>query len=166
MDALWETDDLRELLTLCQRNRQVLQQIKGLHLLTSVKSWIAHQRSRNTLAGSKKNMAATYDYPPELFQSFTDKMMTYSSGWWGSEDMSLDEAQVNKYNRVLEKIGPPPQSILEMGCGWGYFLKLAAARGYRVTGCTVSRRQYEYARELNREAIASGQVILCSRTTE
>jgi cyclopropane-fatty-acyl-phospholipid synthase len=160
MDALWETDDLREVLTLCQRNRQVLQQIKGLHLLTSVKSWIAHQRSRNTLAGSKKNMAATYDYPPELFQSFTDKMMTYSSGWWGSEDMSLDEAQVNKYNRILEKIGPPPQSILEMGCGWGYFLKLAATRGYRVTGCTVSRRQYEYARELNREAIASGQVIL------
>ena len=47
-----------------------------------------------------------------------------------------------------------------MGCGWGYFLKLAAARGYRVTGCTVSRRQYEYARELNHEAIAAGQVTL------
>lgn len=160
MDALWETEDLCALLTLCQRNRQVLEHIRGLRLLAAVKSWIGHRRSRNTLAGSKKNMAATYDYPPALFQTFTDKMMTYSSGWWGGQDMSLDDAQVNKYNRILERIGPPPQHILEMGCGWGYFLKLAAARGYRVTGCTVSRQQYEYAQELNRDAMAAEQVSL------
>jgi len=160
MGELWKTDDLCALLTLCQRNRQVLEKIKGLRLMTAVKSWIAHQTSRNTLAGSKKNMAATYDYPPALFLAFTDKMMTYSSGWWGGRDMTLDEAQVNKYNRILEKIGPPPQHILEMGCGWGYFLKLAAARGYRVTGCTISRKQYEYGRELNHDAIAAGQVTV------
>lgn len=160
MDELWETDDLRKFLTFCERNRQAFKQLRSLKLLNRVKSWIAHHRSRNTLAGSKKNMAATYDYPPELFQAFTDKMMTYSSGWWGGVDMSLDEAQVNKYDRILDRIGPAPQHILEMGCGWGYFLKLAAARGYRVTGCTVSRRQYEYAKDLNREAIAAGQVTL------
>ena len=68
------------MLTLCQRNRQILEQIGRLRLLAAVKSWIAHQRSRNTLAGSKNNMAATYDYPPALFRTFTDKMMTYSSG--------------------------------------------------------------------------------------
>jgi cyclopropane-fatty-acyl-phospholipid synthase len=160
MEGLWETDDLRELLMVCQRNRRILQQITGMRLLSGVKSWINYRGNRNTLAGSKKNMAATYDYPPELFQTFTDKMMTYSSAWWGSREMSFDDAQVNKYNRILEKIGPPPQHILEMGCGWGYFLQLAAARGYRVTGCTVSRQQYEYGRELNRDAIAAGQVTL------
>ena len=32
--------------------------------------------------------------------------------------------------------------------------------GYEVTGCTISRRQYEYASELNRERIASGQVTV------
>ncbi|MBV8089823.1 MAG: class I SAM-dependent methyltransferase [Alphaproteobacteria bacterium] len=160
MDGLWEADDLRALLTLCQRNREVLEKVRGLRLLTAVKSWIAHQRSRNTLAGSKKNMAASYDYPPALFRTFTDKMMTYSGAWWGGQEMSYDDAQLNKYNRILEKIGPPPQHILEMGCGWGYFLQLAAARGYRVTGCTVSRQQYEYGRELNRDAIAAGQVSL------
>jgi cyclopropane-fatty-acyl-phospholipid synthase len=160
MDELWETDDLPALLTFCQRNRPVLLQIRGLRLLNGISSWIAHQGSRNTLIGSKRNMAATYDYPPALFQTFTDRMMTYSSGWWGGEDMSLDDAQVNKYNRILKHIGPAPQHILEMGCGWGYFLQLAAARGYRVTGCTVSRQQYEYALRLNREAIATGQVTL------
>jgi cyclopropane-fatty-acyl-phospholipid synthase len=160
MDGLWETDDLCALLTLCQRNGKVLENIRGLRLLTAVKSWIVHQRHRNTLAGSKKNMAATYDYPPALFRTFNDKMMTYSGAWWGGQEMSYDDAQINKYNRILEKIGPAPQHILEMGCGWGYFLQLAAARGYRVTGCTVSRRQYEYGRELNRDAITAGQVTL------
>jgi cyclopropane-fatty-acyl-phospholipid synthase len=160
MDELWETDDLREFLTFCERNREPLKQLRSLNLLNRVRSWIAHQSRRNTLAGSKKNMAATYDYPPELFQAFTDKMMTYSSGWWGGVNMSLDDAQVNKYNRILDRIGPPPQHILEMGCGWGYFLRLAAARGYRVTGCTISRRQYEYAKDLNRAAIATGQITL------
>jgi cyclopropane-fatty-acyl-phospholipid synthase len=86
-------------------------------------------------------MAASYDYPPELYQSYTDRMMTYSSGWWDSQEMSLDDAQVNKYNRILSRIGPPPQHVLELGCGWGYFLDLAAERGYEVTGCTISRRQ-------------------------
>ena len=47
-----------------------------------------------------------------------------------------------------------------MGCGWGYFLKLAASRGYRVTGCTISQRQHEYAQELNSKEIASGQVTV------
>jgi cyclopropane-fatty-acyl-phospholipid synthase len=160
MDELWDTDDLQGFLTFCERNREAFKQLRSLNLPNRIKSWIAHHRNHNTLAGSKKNMAATYDYPPELFQAFTDKMMTYSSGWWGGVDMSLDDAQVHKYNRILDRIGPPPQHILEMGCGWGYFLKLAAGRGYRVTGCTVSRRQYEYARDLNREEIAAGQVIL------
>jgi cyclopropane-fatty-acyl-phospholipid synthase len=160
MDGLWETDDLRDLLMFCQRNRQVLQEIRGLRLLNAIRSWIVHLHSRNTLTGSKRNMAATYDYPPELFKTFTDKMMTYSSGWWDGKKMSLDDAQVNKYNRILNHIGPAPQHILDMGCGWGYFLQLAAARGYRVTGCTVSSQQYEYALQLNREAIEAGKVTL------
>jgi cyclopropane-fatty-acyl-phospholipid synthase len=67
---------------------------------------------------------------------------------------------VNKYERILSKIGPPPQHVLEMGCGWGSFLHLAAARGYTITGCTLSRRQHEYALELNREAIAEGRVTV------
>jgi len=87
-------------------------------------------------------------------------MMTYSSGWWDGKEMSLEDAQINKYDRILSRLGPPPQHILEMGCGWGYFLKLAASRGYKVTGCTVSKRQNEYAQELNKEEIASGRVTV------
>lgn len=160
MANLWETPDLPAFLTFCQRNRDEFARLTRFDLLNTVLSRVARLTSRNSLAGSRQNMAATYDYPPELYQSYTDRMMTYSSGWWDGREMSLDDAQVNKYERILDRIGPPPRHILEMGCGWGYFLQLAASRGYRITGCTISRRQYEYARDLNRKEIDAGQVTV------
>ena len=160
MANLWETPDLQALLTFCQRNRDEFARLTRFDLLNKLVSRATRLTTRNTFVGSKRNIAATYDYPPELYQSYTDRMMTYSSGWWDGREMSLDDAQVNKYNRILSRIGPPPQHILEMGCGWGYFLKLAASRGYRISGCTISQRQYDYARELNRREIASGQVTV------
>jgi len=160
MANLWETPDLRAFLTFCQRNRDEFARVTKFDFLNKILSRAATLTSKNSFTGSKKNMAASYDYPPELYQSYTDRMMTYSSGWWDGKEMSLEEAQINKYCRILSRLGPPPQHILEMGCGWGYFLELAASRGYQVTGCTVSKRQYEYARELNKEEIASGRVTV------
>jgi cyclopropane-fatty-acyl-phospholipid synthase len=160
MASQWESPDLQKFLTFCQRNRDELARVTKFDLLNRVISRAKTLTSHNSFAGSRKNMAASYDYPPELYQSYTDEMMTYSSGWWDGKEMSLEDAQINKYERILSRLGPPPQHILEMGCGWGYFLRLAASRGYEVTGCTVSKQQYDYARELNRDAIAAGRVHL------
>jgi len=160
MAGRWETPDLKGFLTFCQQNRDAFARLTRFNVLNTLLGRAARLRSLNSLAGSRKNMAATYDYPPELYQAYTDRMMTYSSGWWDGKEMSLDDAQVNKYERILSRIGPPPQHVLEMGCGWGYFLKLAAARGYQVTGCTISRRQHEYAQALNRDEIAAGRVTV------
>ncbi len=160
MAGYWESPDLPAFLTFCQRNRDEFSSITRFDLLNKLISRATTLTSKNTFAGSRKNMAASYDYPPELYQSYTDEMMTYSSGWWDGKEMTLEEAQVNKYERILGRLGPSPRNILELGCGWGYFLRLAAARGYTVTGCTVSKRQFEYAKELNGEAIADGRVTL------
>jgi cyclopropane-fatty-acyl-phospholipid synthase len=160
MAEQWESPDLKAFLTFCQHNRDELARVTRFDFVNRLASRLATLTSHNSLTGSRKNISASYDYPPELYQSYTDRMMTYSSGWWDGKEMSLDDAQVNKYNRILERLGPAPRDVLELGCGWGYFLKLAASRGYRVTGCTVSQRQYDYARELNRDEIAAGRVTL------
>jgi cyclopropane-fatty-acyl-phospholipid synthase len=160
MAEQWESPDLKAFLTFCQRNRDQFAQITRFDLVNRIISRAATLRSHNTPEGSRRNMHASYDYPPGLYASYTDRMMTYSSGWWDGKEMSLEDAQVNKYERILARIGPPPRNVLEMGCGWGYFLDLAARRGYTVTGCTVSKQQYEYAKELNRDAIADGRETL------
>ncbi len=160
MENLWETPDLQAFLTFCQRNRDDFARVTKFDFLNKILSRATTLTNKNSLAGSRKNIAASYDYPPELYQSYTDRSLTYSCGWWDGKEMSLEDAQINKYDRILSRLGPPPQHILEMGCGWGSFLKLAASRGYKVTGCTISKRQNEYARELNKEEIASGRVTV------
>jgi len=160
MAQQWESPDLMAFLTFCQRNRDEFQRVTRFDLVNKLISRATTATRKNTHEGSKKNIHDSYDYPPELYASYTDRMMTYSSGWWDGREMSLEDAQINKYNRILERIGPAPRNVLEMGCGWGYFLNLAASRGYTVTGCTISQQQYEYGRELNKQAIAEGRVTL------
>src|ERR1043166_9193573 len=127
MAAQWESPDLQAYLTFCQRNRDEFANVTRFDLVNKVISRVARLTSHNSFNGSKKNIHDAYDYPPELYASYTDRMMTYSSGWWDGKEMSLEEAQINKYNRILDRIGPPPQHILPLRSGLGYFLQLAAA---------------------------------------
>ena len=53
----------------------------------------------------------------------------------------------------------PGDHVLEIGCGWGGFAEYAAKeRGLRVTGLTISREQYDYARERIQKAGLSDRV--------
>jgi cyclopropane-fatty-acyl-phospholipid synthase len=105
MAGQWESPDLKAFLTFCQRNRDELARVTRFDLVNRAVSRLATLTSHNSLTGSRKNISASYDYPPELYQAYTDRMMTYSSGWWDDKEMSLEEAQINKYNRILDRIG-------------------------------------------------------------
>jgi len=61
-----------------------------------------------------------------------------------------------KHLRVLTQLGAKQgDTILEIGCGWGGFAEVAARRGMRVTGITISREQLDYARaRLERAGLA------------
>jgi len=62
----------------------------------------------------------------------------------------LDRAQEAKLDLVCRKLGlAPGMRVLDIGCGWGGALQLAAER-YDIEGLglTVSRRQVEIGREL------------------
>jgi cyclopropane-fatty-acyl-phospholipid synthase len=73
--------------------------------------------------------------------------MTYSSAIFNHTNESLESAQCNKYNRLLDKINKSRANILEVGCGWGGFAELAGLRGHKVKGITLSNEQHGYARE-------------------
>ena len=66
----------------------------------------------------------------------------------------LADAQRNKYRIVAAKARlERGQHVLEIGTGWGGFALYAAGElGCRVTSVTISREQYELARERVRRA--------------
>src|SRR5690606_15073344 len=77
-----------------------------------------------------------------------DRRMVYSCGYW-KEARTLDEAQEAKLDLICRKLGlKEGDRILDIGCGWGGFLKFAAERyGVLGVGVTVSGEQVRLARE-------------------
>jgi cyclopropane-fatty-acyl-phospholipid synthase len=118
----------------------------------------------NTLDGSRTNIAAHYDLSNDLFASFLDPTMTYSSAWFDESEpvetaTRLEEAQLRKIDRILDLVGVRSGTrLLEIGTGWGTLALRAAQRGARVTTITLSREQMLPARERVKAAGLSGLV--------
>ena len=89
-----------------------------------------------------------YDRDINLFRQMLDKRMAYSCAYWkGAND--LDQAQVNKFKLIADKIGlKPGMKVLDVGSGFGGFALWAEENyGVEVTGITVSTSQLEEARK-------------------
>ena len=90
-----------------------------------------------------------YDLGNDLYEATLGKTMVYTSAIYEGVT-ELDEAQEQKLERICRKLNlKPGQCILDIGCGWGSFMKYAAEK-YDVScvGLSVSKKQTEYGREL------------------
>lgn len=88
-----------------------------------------------------------YDLSNALYAAMLDRRMIYSCGYW-TDASNLDEAQEHKLDLICRKIGlKPGDRVLDIGAGWGGFLKFAAERyGATGVGVTVSEQQARFAR--------------------
>ena len=87
-----------------------------------------------------------YDIGNDLYAAMLDRRMIYSCGYWKEVD-TLDAAQEAKLDLICRKAGlQPGMRILDIGSGWGGFLKFAAERyGIEGVGITISKAQAAYA---------------------
>jgi len=127
---------------------------RGLAWLRWPLQRLLHRVNDNTRRRSRLNIAAHYDISNEFFVQFLDPTMTYSCGYFAMPESTLEEASLSKYDRIADKLELGPEDeVLEIGCGWGGFAVRAASRHEcRVTGVTISDRQYELARRRVRDA--------------
>jgi cyclopropane-fatty-acyl-phospholipid synthase len=101
----------------------------------------------NDRAGARSNVAHHYDLSNDLFATFLDSSMTYSSALFGAGD-TLAEAQRRKIDSVLDFAGVRSGSrVLEIGTGWGELAIQAASRGAQVRSITLSAEQRDLARK-------------------
>ena len=91
-----------------------------------------------------------YDVSDEFFQTFLDPTMGYTCAYFERDDLTLEEAQLAKFDLALGKLDlKPGMTLLDVGCGWGGALRRAVeVYDVNVIGITLSRNQYEYSREL------------------
>lgn len=147
MDGWWDCEALDQLVDMVMRvnyedyikkNWQVF-----LHILRS-KVINLQKTSRVYEVGEKH-----YDIGNPLYQAMLDKRMLYTCGYWKNAD-NLEDAQEAKLDLVCKKINlRPGMSVLELGCGWGSFMKYAVEKyGVSVTGVTVSKEQVELGRQM------------------
>jgi cyclopropane-fatty-acyl-phospholipid synthase len=79
-----------------------------------------------------------------------DPEMAYSCAYW-ADAKNLKDAQIDKFDLIAQKLHlKPGMRILDIGCGWGGFLRYAA-KNYGVTGVGISPadNQIAIARERN-----------------
>ncbi len=108
-----------------------------------------HLSRANSREGAKRNISEHYDLGNDFYAQWLDPSMTYSSAIFSSPDLSLEQAQREKYRRIADMAGVKPgDSVLEIGCGWGGLAE-TIARDYKASlyGITLSREQLRYARE-------------------
>jgi len=167
MQGYWGASDLTNLVRILIHNRDVLDGMEtGLARLTAPVQKILHWLSRNTRAGARRNIAAHYDLGNDFFRLFLDETMMYSCAMFEHAHTSLHAASVAKLERICRKLDlQPTDHLLEIGTGWGGFALHAASRyGCRVTTTTISRQQYELARERIHAAGCGIALPCCSRT--
>ncbi len=146
----WHSPDLTAVVRLFVSNLDVLDGLEGgLALFGRPALKALHWLNRNTRKGSRKNIAAHYDLGNALFEQFLDPTMMYSAAMFPAADSSLEQAQLNKLERICQKLDlRPDDHLLEIGTGWGSMALYAATHyGCRVTTTTLSREQYEYTRQ-------------------
>ena len=118
----------------------------ALNLLRVVNR-LGHAMRPNSRATAARNISDHYDLSNDFFSLFLDPTMMYSSARWSRPGLTLEEAQVEKNERLCQGLRlSPGDHVLEIGTGWGgWAVHAAKSRRCRVTTVTLSVRQYEYA---------------------
>ncbi len=111
--------------------------------------------SRTPKKADSETVSFHYDLSNEFYADFIGPSMTYTCAVFDTPDMSLDDAQRNKIDLVLDKLDlKPGDRMLDIGCGWGALVIAAAKRGIKALGVSLSHEQIEYGQEwIRREGL-------------
>jgi cyclopropane-fatty-acyl-phospholipid synthase len=155
VDGDWDTDNVTNVIKWFLLNVDNAPSISGSSAqsfavnILKIFNNIYHTKRENTLKGSKKNIAAHYDLNNDFFASFLDSTMTYSGAYFNKEGISLQEAQLAKYDRLCKEMNlKAGDHVLEIGSGWGgNAIYMAKNYGCYVTSVTISEEQCKLAKE-------------------
>ncbi len=143
----WESPDLTSLFDFGLVIESKLKISSSNSMALKIINRIRHILNRNSRNGSRRNIAFHYDLGNDFYKYWLDETMTYSSALFNSHKDSLKQAQLNKYQAIVELLNVTKKDrILEIGCGWGGFSEyVVISKGSKIDGLTLSKEQLEFA---------------------
>jgi cyclopropane-fatty-acyl-phospholipid synthase len=138
--------DLTELLLAVFRS---FDQRKKRRSLAARLLYLLRRPRANTLAKSRGNITHHYDLGNDFYRLWLDDQLVYTCAYFSEPTLTLEEAQVAKFDHVCRKLRlRPGQTVLEAGCGWGTFaLHMARQYGVTVKAFNISHEQIMFARQ-------------------
>ena len=148
MRGEFETNNLSDLIELTAKNINIIYKFSGVFDLSFI-NYVKNIFLKNTKKNSKNYISQHYDLGNEFFSLWLDKTLTYSSAIFEENKNNLEEAQINKYKKLINLIKPKTgDKILEIGCGWGGFAEyLGKNFDVKLDCITISKKQYDFAKE-------------------
>ena len=149
VDGNWETSNLTDFLEWGARNFHEFSKYVRGKWFTILYLRLKHHLKKNSRSGSKKNISFHYDLGNSFYEKWLDESMTYSSAMFKNPEDNLLKGQINKYENLANITGVKENDkILEIGCGWGGFSSFLAKKySANVTAITISKKQYEKAKQ-------------------
>lgn len=142
-----DTNSLYALLYVGFDNREEFKALlahKKLNFLQLIK----HRKRHNSLQNSKRNISYHYDLGNRFYSLWLDKTMSYSSALFSNYNQTIEQAQLQKYQHLIDKLNiQTGHHVLEIGCGWGGFMEMAVKQGIQIKGLTLSVEQQTFALE-------------------
>lgn len=110
---------------------------------------VAAALNRHTAKQDRADIGFHYDVGNDFYRLWLDERMVYSCAYYPRGDETIDAAQIAKLDHICRKLRlAPDERLLDIGCGWGGLAIHAAQQyGVRATGITLSRNQFDLARE-------------------
>ncbi|HXE79262.1 MAG TPA: class I SAM-dependent methyltransferase [Vicinamibacterales bacterium] len=111
-----------------------------------IKLW---RRLKPYLMGRSKSNAdairEAYDRNNIQLVAADENYHTYTPGIYESDRDSLEVGARRKLQAAFDSLNlQPGDHLLDVGCGWGGFMRFCAERGVRATGITLSKHQLAF----------------------
>eukprot|EP01037_Dinobryon_pediforme_P001292 gene1292-1308_t len=129
MDGWWDCEQLDVMLTkLLSINVLALLKPSPALALHVTKSYFLNNQSKRRSAENAKHH---YNIGNDLYARMLDEEMVYSCAYWAKAE-SLGQAQLAKLDLICRKLElQPGMRLLDIGSGWGGFLRYARERNLK-----------------------------------
>ena len=142
------TSNLTDLIEISAKNINLIYSFSGSLKIQKIKNFLKRIFASNTKSKSLKHISKHYDLGNDFFSQWLDETLTYSSAVYENQNDSLETAQKNKYQKLIDLLNIKDNNkVLEIGCGWGGFSEYLAKKYNVSIDCiTISKKQLEFTK--------------------